>query len=326
MTTSIQASFIGAFLSTFFYGFYLSDAFRLSTALLRRYKRQHPRPAYLLLTHAVLFLLVNIRCSTVLVRVLVALFNQASDGTISESPIWSKPSLLANITLYLAILVSDAFLCYRTYTVWSQSLKIIAIPVLLLLSDLASMIYLIKIMANSNTPNYFDSVNRATKYIIIVTLIFNVLNSALIAYRIWSVRRRSGSIRRQEDMLGNFLSIVVESAALYSALLITYIIFLSMDSFLIFIFIDIQAPVIGIVFSKIIMTVANRKAFCDTGDATTTDITFRHSSSDPDPPPTGVEMSRVINSHRGTCQLSAQRHGKLVVAASNLESAISRDS
>ncbi|KAE9391807.1 hypothetical protein BT96DRAFT_1000946 [Gymnopus androsaceus JB14] len=310
--TSIQSTFIG---------FYLAVALRCSVILFKRYRSKRARPAYLLFTHIALFLLVNIRCLTVIVRALVALFKEAPDGTIAETPIWSSQSLLVNSTLFLIIFLSDTFICYRTYIVWSKNVKIVILPVLLLMGDLALMIYEVKTMSDADIPNDFNTLSHATEYLMIFTLILNALNTGLISYRIWTVRRRSAAARHGKDMLANFASILVESAAVYSALLIVHIVLLSMDSFLIFVFIDTQSPIIGIVFSSIIISVTQGSAFGDTPEESNSiPSTYRSSSEHRDwrstiksacPPshPSRVEikMSRVVNTYRGSHQWDSRQ-------------------
>ncbi|KAF9068570.1 hypothetical protein BDP27DRAFT_783612 [Rhodocollybia butyracea] len=303
--TSIQSSFIGAFLSTLFYGFYLSIAFRCSVVLYHRYKTERARAAYLLVTHVTLFLLINIRCIIVVVRALKALFDQGPDGTISESSLWSTGSLLVNIPLYLTILTSDIFICYRTYIVWSRSLKIIIIPILLLLGDFGLLIYTIKTLATESTPDYFDTLNHAGEYFMIVTLISNVVNTALISYRIWSVRR-SVCARPGNPKLDRFLSTLVESAAAYSLLLIILTVLYSTNSFLVYIFIDMQAPVIGIVFLSIIISVTRGAAFGDTTASSTSIVSSLRSSSKnwttpARPSRVEIRMSRVVQTQREPC-------------------------
>ncbi|KAK0232154.1 hypothetical protein EDD85DRAFT_102056 [Armillaria nabsnona] len=253
MANAIESAFVGAYISTFLYGAYIVIVYHCSLVMYHRYKTKQLH-MYLLGTHITLFLLINLRCMTTIIRTLYGVMHQEPDGTINLHPLWSSWSLIENSAWVLTILVADAFLIYRTFLVWMNKCTVVFVPLLLFAADAGTGIYLLVILAKSTTTLHRQL--NANRYFGIMTLVVNVVCTALISYRIWTVRRNVSGTRLGADPLTGVIALIVESAAVYTVLLICLIVTLGLRSFIYYVLFDIQAAVIGIVFSMIIIRVS----------------------------------------------------------------------
>ncbi|KAL1735476.1 hypothetical protein EV714DRAFT_243528 [Schizophyllum commune] len=269
----VDSIFISAFLSTFFYGAYLAVAYECSRMLWRRRKRHRRTHIYLIGTHVALFIFTSMRCIIVMYRTLFALrFNQKPDGTIDRGPINGKLAMTSNACWVLSIIISDAFIVYRVSVVWRMRWLAIIGPFIAWLTDnIAFAIYFMTALTkygSVETSNIFAGPLTSSNVMFCVcTLVINLMSTLLIAGRIWWVRRSvqylNGDAR---DAVNSLVTVLLESAAFYTAVLIMHIVFLSINSLLNFICIDIETPVIGIVFSFIIIRVSEGTAHGNTSD------------------------------------------------------------
>ncbi|KAK0204323.1 hypothetical protein DFS33DRAFT_878986 [Desarmillaria ectypa] len=271
----IDSAYVGAYLSTLLFGAYIVTAYHCSVVLYRRYKSKQPH-MYLLGTHIALFLLIAWRCTVTIIRTLYGVVHLAPDGIINLHPIWSTWSLVENLPWVITPIVADAFLVYRTYVVWMQKYLIIVIPLLLFAADVAMGIYFLVGIANSSTT--LEQLIHVTTAFAAVTLSANIVCTALISFRIWTVHRSISVTRQGLYPLSNIIALIVESAAVYTIVLITQIITMSLESCVYFVLFDIQSPIIGIVFSMIIIRVSEGQSHVDTVGTSTDDITWRHST------------------------------------------------
>ncbi|PBK70616.1 hypothetical protein ARMSODRAFT_87963 [Armillaria solidipes] len=283
MANANESAFVGAYLSTFLYGAYIVIAYHCSLVMYHRYKTKRLH-MYLLGTHVTLFLLINLRCMTTIIRTLYGITHQEPDGTINLHPLWSSWSLVENSAWVLTILVADAFLIYRTFIVWMNRCTVVFVPLLLFAADAGTGIYLLVILAKSTTTLHRQL--NANRYFGIMTLVVNIVCTALISYRIWTVRRNVSGTRLGADPLTGVIALVVESAAVYTVLLICLIITLGLGSFIYYVLFDIQAAVVGIVFSMIIIRVSQGQAHGDsTGAAASSGALRWQGSADVTNPP-----------------------------------------
>ncbi|KAK0482382.1 hypothetical protein IW261DRAFT_1562073 [Armillaria novae-zelandiae] len=285
-----KSAFVGAYISTFLYGAYIVIAYHCSLVMYHRYKTKQLH-MYLLGTHVALFLLINLRCITTIVRTLYAITHQEPDGTINLHPLWSSWSLVENSAWVLTVLVADAFLIYRTFIVWMNKCTVVVVPLLLFVADAGAGIYVLVILAKSTTMLHRQlNANRAFG---VMTLVVNVVCTALISYRIWIVRRNVSGTRLGPDPLTGVIALIVESAVVYTVLLICLIITLGLGSFVYYVLFDIQSAVIGIVFSMIIIRVSQGQAHGDTStDAVVSSVIRWQGSTDVTNPP-GAEVSNL---------------------------------
>ncbi|KAL1662588.1 hypothetical protein GGF50DRAFT_89905 [Schizophyllum commune] len=265
--SSTDAIFFGAFFSSLLYGAYLVVAYECSRVLLRRRKHRSTHKI-LVATHILLFVLVSIRCITVLTRTLVGLrFHIEPDGSIDTGALNSPASLLVNTAWLLAILTSDGFIIYRVYVVWRGNKWAILAPAIGWISVAGSGIYLLHSLSTygPGTDPFQGPLTKSNVAFCAFTLYLNLTATSLIAYRIWSVRRGVHLLTEHtRDAVNNLVSILLESAGIYTALLTVHIVLLAVGSLLMYICVDMEAPTIGIVFSSIIIRVSEGTAHGNT--------------------------------------------------------------
>ncbi|PPQ97710.1 hypothetical protein CVT26_001899 [Gymnopilus dilepis] len=155
------------------------------------------------------------------------------NGTTQDSvfnSLFDPPNWIITATpvfMYLVIILADLLLVWRCFHVWSSSLRVIALPIALLLSEIgksADKIYR-KITEAVLSP---EKVNSARQSHIINSLLSatlftststSIITTLLIMYRIHSVTQMNVSSGRQ---FRHILDIVVQSSALYSFSLLVY--------------------------------------------------------------------------------------------------------
>jgi len=150
----------------------------------------------------------------------------------------------------------DAVVIYRAYVVW-QSVYIILFPVVMWLGLLACYFAtnIALVQAKSHADNIFT---QQTGHLITanyaMTLATNLLATGLLAYRIWVVSKNSARYRAS-DTLTPVLRAVIESGAIYSAMMTAGLVTFVIDSPGVYIILDMIPPVTAIVFYMIIVTV-----------------------------------------------------------------------
>ncbi|KAF9030692.1 hypothetical protein BDZ89DRAFT_1159221 [Hymenopellis radicata] len=265
----IDSAFIAAFLSTLLYGAYLVVAFQCSELLYHRFKARRNH-WYLTCTHCVLFILISIRCISVMARVLNGLVHQRPDGSIELGGFSSAQSLLVGIPWMLIIVISDLFIIYRAYVVTKKRLLLIVIPLLLMMGDFASGIWLVNSLAKNTDDNPFiDQLSMSIKLFCSFTVAINLICSGLIAWRLLSVRKNVTGLTVQNDStLTNLVTTIVESAALWTAVSLCIVITTFLGSYVNYILIDLCPPLAGLVFSNIMMRVSRGQSYGDTNSNT----------------------------------------------------------
>ncbi|KAK0452127.1 uncharacterized protein EV420DRAFT_1766215 [Desarmillaria tabescens] len=293
MSTGLTSAYIGAYLCAFLYGAYIAVAYHCSAVMYHRYKARRLH-MYLLGVHITLFILITWRSITTMARTLNGVIHLAPSGTIDLHPKWSTWSLVENVPWALTTIVADAFLVYRTYIVWSQRYLVIIIPLILYAADVGAMIYVFVLLANSNTT-VAQSNNVATVFAA-VTLSANIVCTALISFRIWTVQRNLAGTRQGSDPLSGIVALIVESAAIYTVVLIPQIVTLIIRIPIYYAFFDIQAPVIGIVFSMIIIRVSRGEAYGDTNEITD-DIAWHRSTTENTASNVEIRLQTTTSTH-----------------------------
>jgi hypothetical protein len=87
------------------------------------------------------------------------------------------------------------------------------------------------------------------------TLALNAVCTGLIAYRIWRTQQQTREAKMGSSNLTKVAIIVVESGAIYLTVLASEVAAFAVGSFMFNIFLDITSPIIGIVFSLIIVRI-----------------------------------------------------------------------
>ncbi|KAE9407088.1 hypothetical protein BT96DRAFT_914956 [Gymnopus androsaceus JB14] len=303
------ATIIAACMSTFLFGFYVSLATRCSVILWGRSKSRRRLHAYLLVTHFALVILVTTRAIVVLVRMIQP---AVAETYVTQDP-WTKSSLFVNALWMISVIVSDAFITYRSYVVWARNPYIVILPIALILGNIGRMAD--QTLGSSNEAEYFVKFGDVVRNFSVVTLTLNLVNTGLISYRIWTVRKKTATSRVGADSLSGLISLLVESAAIYTIVLIAHIILICLNNWLLFVFTDMQTPIIGIVFSNIIISVTQGSAFGDTsgtGGTSGDRVTWPRSGTNVGrgAVATEINMQTIITTQRDPLDIEQDHDGK----------------
>ncbi|KAJ7185371.1 hypothetical protein C8R46DRAFT_1060273 [Mycena filopes] len=268
-----RESYIGVFLENIVYGFYLSVFIESSLLLWRKQKAKgrHASHAYVIATTIAMFILITMRCVLDTIRCIEAFKSEALDF----GPPNTKLGTITNACWFFVTAVADAFIIFRTYIVWKRNWYVIVLPTLLFLGNFASSIWLIYsiIKFDPATP-VFGEITKSVDAFIYLTLFTNVLCTGLIASRIFYVRRNASVLvtagGRYDDLATKIISSIVESAAIYTLLLVGQLITNRLGSFVNYVVVNCTPATIGLVFSYIIIRVSRGTSYGDSSANTTT--------------------------------------------------------
>ncbi|KAJ6459736.1 hypothetical protein C8R47DRAFT_1161817 [Mycena vitilis] len=254
-----EESYIGVFLENIVYGVYLSVFIECSLLLWRKQKSRNVKHIYVITTSVLMFILITMRCVIDTIRCIVAFRNDGLDF----GPPNTTMGTITNACWFFVTAVADAFIIFRTFIVYKKNYYVIILPTLLFLGNLSSSIWLIVsiIRFDPNEP-VFGEITKSVNAFIYLTLFTNVLCTGLISFRILSVRRSVAGIV-QNDLTTKVVSVIVESAAFYTLLLIAQLITNRLGSFVNYIVVDCTPPAIGLVFSYIIIRVSRGSSYGD---------------------------------------------------------------
>jgi len=172
----------------------------------------------------------------------------------------NRYSIVSYATYCLQTLVGDAVLICRCHTVW-QSFTVILVPMVLWCGMVVTLVgSLHGVVRGSNDADALFSVRVTDIWITSfysLTLVTNLVTTALLAYRIWKVDR-DVSLNHTRVMRNGMLPIMmvfIDAGALYSAMLIAAIITLAVQSPAIIIVIDLIVPMISCIFYFILIRI-----------------------------------------------------------------------
>ncbi|KAJ7185294.1 hypothetical protein C8R46DRAFT_1185075 [Mycena filopes] len=261
-----KESYIGVFIENIVYGFYLSVFLESSLLIWRKQKGRGASHTYVIATTIAMFILITMRCVIDTIRCIVA-FNSDS---LDFGPPNTTMGTITNACWFFVTAVADAFIIFRTFIVWKRNYYVIILPTLLFLGNFASSIWLIySIIKFDPTTPVFGEITKSVNAFIYLTLFTNILCTGLIASRILFVRRKvSGlisdtTVGRPDDMHTKIVAVIVESAALYTLLLIGQLITNRLGSFTNYIIVNCTPATIGLVFSYIIIRVSRGTSYGD---------------------------------------------------------------
>ncbi|PPQ75261.1 hypothetical protein CVT26_014795 [Gymnopilus dilepis] len=139
-----------------------------------------------------------------------------------ETPRWYL--LLSDICKMLMGGLADGLLIWRCYNVWNHSIRVILLPLLLLLAEIAVDLYVLKGVSDANlnaSGSGARALDRLGAVLLFLTLATTLLTTLLISYRVYMVCRDSlkcGSATR----FSQIIELLVQSAALYSVATLAY--------------------------------------------------------------------------------------------------------
>ncbi|KAJ7751439.1 hypothetical protein B0H16DRAFT_832027 [Mycena metata] len=264
-----KETFLGAFLADILYGLYLSAFIECCSLLWRKHKNPNIKQMYLMATTGLMFALITTTIITSTYRC-VKTFDTV-DADIG--PPNSIPGLIMNSCWLFVTPVADAFIIFRTFVVWNGNWWIILLPTILCVVGLGSSIWNVIALTRVGGLGagiWGNIAWEAVNTFLSASLAINVLCTALISFRILQMRRRlvaTGMATAGSGPGMRVVAIIVESAALYTLLLVATIITTSVGTFVNFIFLSLLPPAIGVVFSYIIIRVSRGTSYGDETDS-----------------------------------------------------------
>jgi len=165
-----------------------------------------------------------------------------------------------------ATVLADAFIVYRCFIVWGKSYLAVIIPFLLFLADIAiGILWTYTVSQVPEGGNIFtDDLATRIRAFYVITMALNITCTAMISFKIWHIQAKLTRFSsRYHSQLGRIIPIIVESGAVYSALLIVLIVLWATSSSVMFVFLNPTCPVIGIVFSTVITRVGAGVSYGD---------------------------------------------------------------
>ncbi|KZV83089.1 hypothetical protein EXIGLDRAFT_754592 [Exidia glandulosa HHB12029] len=247
----VEEALVGIFLEVLFYGAFCVVAFECVQALRQRAQSSKPH-WYMTFTFGALFVLITTRTIVDLKRTVFSFTNPSDAGAIDLG----APRSVRQFPFS----PSGSSTARSVFVVWRSNFLIIVVPILLCLGTTGGGVYVVwaLYMADiSNGLGSFARINQAFSIFLYFTLSANGLCTLLIAGRIMWIRRTSSGARaRNGDAVSQILTLIVESAAIYSAVLIAELVSIAYNSPTSFTFINLIGPLVGIVFSYIIIRAA----------------------------------------------------------------------
>ncbi|KAJ7271043.1 hypothetical protein C8J57DRAFT_296200 [Mycena rebaudengoi] len=160
-----------------------------------------------------------------------------------------------NVFVGLAFVVGDGMIIYRLWIVWSRNKFVVALPVL---AEIALAIsYTILVVLRSRLSGKDISATKLVTPVSALTLGINIYCTALISYQIWTTTR--AAVPANQTNLIDIIIIVVESAALYTILMVVYEITYQLNSQVQYAEALLIPPIIGIANALIQVRIGLRK-------------------------------------------------------------------
>ncbi|KAI0351179.1 hypothetical protein OH77DRAFT_1411426 [Trametes cingulata] len=173
----------------------------------------------------------------------------------------SDPTEVAKNVLYITMtLVADSFVSYRLFIVWNRTWWILCIPsVLLLATAVAGYGACVEIgLAKEGNAIFADNLQPWIRAFFSLSLTTNLLATFLIAARIMWSNRRVRQYRAGGAAAGSHWEVIetmIQSAAIYSAALASLLGTYLAGSNAQYVCLDALQPLIGVVFTLIIIRV-----------------------------------------------------------------------
>ncbi|KZT60414.1 hypothetical protein CALCODRAFT_448741 [Calocera cornea HHB12733] len=258
MSLSVEtADLAGLFAGSILYGMFLVLMGACLYVLL--YRRKTARPNYLLVVTSCIMFIVNTLILALTFARIVDAFIQLGDvpggaeAYLTQISEWKEVARNSLCSVY--IFVADLTLIYRCWIVWSRSLAVVAVPIMIHIAYTVTSFILNVNMAH--IPPEATVFDPSAKAWIVTTLSLslgqNVIVTSLIVFKIMSVNARATGKRM--GSLRSTISALVESGALYVITVFVYLVTYGSDSNSQYIMIDILNPIIGITYSMLVVRV-----------------------------------------------------------------------
>ncbi|CDO76588.1 hypothetical protein BN946_scf184868.g2 [Trametes cinnabarina] len=188
-------------------------------------------------------------------------WGQKPNGTNDFYAIISSPTEVAKNVIYISMtLVADSFVTYRLFIVWNKTWWILVVPVTLLVATaVAGYGACVEIgLAKQGNAIFAENLQPWIRSFFALSLTTNLLATILIAGRIMWSNRRVRKYRASGAAAGSHWEVIetmIQSAAIYSAALASLLGTYLAGSNAQYVCLDILQPLIGVVFTLIIIRV-----------------------------------------------------------------------
>jgi len=196
----------------------------------------------------------------VLCRAIAAFIDDDNGGPALYYDILKAPLEISQASIQIVVsFLGDSMAVYRVFVVYNRSYVAITIPIVCLCATLVASIASVILIASSATkavPLYAPKLEKWMSAFFALTFTTSVLSTCLIAVRLWYKGSRTEHyiLERKKTYL-TAQKIFIESAMLYSSVMMIYLItYLTKTNYNI-IFGDMVCPTIGIAFSLITIRV-----------------------------------------------------------------------
>ncbi|KAJ6456503.1 hypothetical protein C8R45DRAFT_1034706 [Mycena sanguinolenta] len=264
LTPGTKESYLGAFLECIIYGFYLSAFMECCIIFHRKERRRDIKQTYMIFTAVVMFIFITVRCIIDTYRCVAAFDITDPSGDFGIGDTNTTLDLVTNAFWFFLTPFADAFIIFRTFHVWNRNWFVIILPVFLFFANLGSSVWLMVALANSELgPAFWASiVLESLNLFLSLTLSTNIVCTTLISFHIMRLHRQITHLSsKAPSYTMRAISIIVESAAIYTLVLVGALVSNRANSFVDFVFFDCTPPTIGLVFSYIIIRVSRGTAY-----------------------------------------------------------------
>ncbi|KIJ34295.1 hypothetical protein M422DRAFT_782921 [Sphaerobolus stellatus SS14] len=257
--TADESKLVSIFIQTLLYGAY-TVVFGLTYWVLV-YRRPKGRPINktMLSISIVMFVLGTMHIAVNYTRIIKAfiILKNEPGGPAAFFNQLSEFTQIFGSTIYVAqTLIGDSVVLFRCYIVWGKRVSVIIFPILLLLGSTVTGVGILFSFAKV-VPEADIFVVELSQWIVSffsMTLATNIICTGLVAYRIWSINRQTAKLSSGHSMRP-IMILVIESGAIYSATLLTLLILYKADSWFQYVLLDAISPIVGLVFSMIILRI-----------------------------------------------------------------------
>lgn len=257
MDDLLRINFISFAVQTLLQGLFLAVSFLSVYLMLRRRARHASKNMYAVLTGmAVIIVSVTVFWSLSFAQLFGTFFPHNNvDSTYASSNLRITSYHIKGVLFNLSLALTDLLLIYRLYIVWQDHVAVTVPPLILLCGTIvvaASSADLIKRAVTSPIDAMFYAPFAARAFAgFSLVLLINSYCTAMIAWRIWAVGRRSANSNLSESFV-----IFIESAAFYVAYLIASLVAYAIRLPSYIVLMDCHAVVAGLAYTLINVRVA----------------------------------------------------------------------
>ncbi|KAJ3891006.1 hypothetical protein C8J55DRAFT_518530 [Lentinula edodes] len=228
----ITAMLIGTLLETLAYGSYVALCFKHFQILAARRTKIPPKPfAFLTLVSFAFFVIATVTVVSDLTFI-SHIFTKHPIETINFSG-YTRKDRINEFSQILSIMLSDTFLLYRCYVLYSTQRRVIVLPFLTYLAEVGFGIWAMVAFKGTDIEEIDPWANRPMQRLSLAETIFgfdgfatNLLCTSLIVFRLWRSHRELARFdvqtsTRSSSTLFRIGFVILNSAAIYIVWMIT---------------------------------------------------------------------------------------------------------